>query len=110
MGVHLLTGDDESILRSKAHDLIHHLVGDSERSLMVDEFDGEEYELRDVADAAQTMPFLTDKRVVVARSHRSFQRGRPRRRCSSISATRSTRPSSCSSAAVVGWPSSSPMR
>ena len=68
MGVHLLTGDDESILRSKAHDLIHRLVGDSERSLMVDEFDGEEYEAREVADAAQTMPFLTDKRVVVARN------------------------------------------
>jgi DNA polymerase-3 subunit delta len=72
MGVHLLTGDDESILRSKAHDLIHQLVGDSERSLMVDEFDGEEYELREVADAAQTMPFLTDKRVVVARAVSRF--------------------------------------
>jgi len=67
MGVHLLTGDDEAILRSKAHDLIHQLVGDGDRSLMVDEFDGEEYELREVADAAQTMPFLTDRRVVVAR-------------------------------------------
>ncbi|MCB0966371.1 MAG: DNA polymerase III subunit delta [Ilumatobacter sp.] len=67
MGVHLLTGDDESILRAKAHDLVHQLVGDGDRSLMVDEFDGDEYELREVADAAQTMPFLTDKRVVVAR-------------------------------------------
>ena len=67
MGVHLLTGDDESILRSKAHDLVHQLVGDGDRSLMVDEFDGEEYELRQVVDAAQTMPFLTDRRVVVAR-------------------------------------------
>ena len=67
MGVHLLTGDDESILRAKAHDLVHQLIGDGDRSLMVDEFEGEEYELREVADAAQTMPFLTDKRVVVAR-------------------------------------------
>lgn len=67
MGVHLLTGDDESILRTKAHDLIHQLIGDGDRSLIVDEFDGDEYELREVADAAQTMPFLTDKRVVVAR-------------------------------------------
>ena len=68
MGVHLLTGEDESILRSKAHDLVAHLVGDGDRSLMVDEFDGEEYELREAVDAAQTMPFLTDKRVVVART------------------------------------------
>lgn len=67
MGVHLLTGDDESILRSKAHDLVHHLVGEGDRGLMVDEFDDDEYELREVADAAQTMPFLTDSRIVVAR-------------------------------------------
>src|SRR5215217_3905554 len=67
MGVHLLTGDDETILRSKAFDLVSHLVGDGDRSLMVDEFDGEEYELAAVVDAAQTMPFLTDQRVVVAR-------------------------------------------
>jgi DNA polymerase-3 subunit delta len=67
MGVHLLTGDDESILRSKAHDLVHQLIGDGDRSLMVDEFDGDEYELREVVDAAQTMPFLTDRRIVVAR-------------------------------------------
>ena len=67
MGVHLLTGDDESILRSKAHELVTHLVGDGDRSLMVDEFEGDEYELRAVVDAAQTLPFLTDQRVVVAR-------------------------------------------
>ncbi len=67
MGIHLLTGDDESILRSKAYDLVHRLVGDGDRSLMVDEFDGDEYEIRHVVDAAQTMPFLTDVRVVVAR-------------------------------------------
>ncbi len=67
MGVFLLTGEDESILRSKAHDLVHQLIGDGDRSLMVDEFDGDEYEVRTVVDAAQTMAFLTDKRIVVAR-------------------------------------------
>ena len=68
MGVHLLTGDDESILRTKVHDLVAHLVGDGDRSLLLDEFDNDEYELRAVADAAQTLPFLTDKRIVVARN------------------------------------------
>jgi DNA polymerase-3 subunit delta len=34
---------------------------------MVDEFDGDEYELRALVDAAQTPPFLTERRVVVAR-------------------------------------------
>ncbi|CAN5451255.1 hypothetical protein BH23ACT3_BH23ACT3_01970 [soil metagenome] len=67
MAVHLLTGDDESIVRSAVHDLVHRLVGDGDRTLMVDEFDGDDYELRAVVDAAQTAPFLTERRVVVAR-------------------------------------------
>ena len=72
MATHLLTGDNESILRTAVSDLVHELVGDGERSMMVDEFDGEEYELRLVVDAAQTMPFLTDKRVVIARQVSRF--------------------------------------
>ncbi len=36
MAVHLLTGDDESILRNKAHDLVAQLVGDDDRSLLDD--------------------------------------------------------------------------
>lgn len=67
MGVHLVTGDDESVLRSHVQDLVKRLVGDGDRSLMVDEFEGDEYEARAVADAAQTPPFLTERRVVVAR-------------------------------------------
>jgi len=67
MTTYLLTGDDESILRTAVHDLVDELVGDGDRSMMVDEFDGDDYELRLVVDAAQTPPFLTDKRVVVAR-------------------------------------------
>lgn len=72
MATHLLTGDDESILRTAVSDLVHELVGDADRSMMVDEFDGDEYELRLVVDAAQTMPFLTDKRVIVAREVSRF--------------------------------------
>lgn len=71
MGVHVLTGDDESILRSAVSALVQTLVGDSERSLMVDEFD-DEYALGAVVDAAQTAPFLTDCRVVVARGMGRF--------------------------------------
>ena len=67
MAVHLLTGDDEALLRSAVSDLVHALVGDGDRSLAVDEFDGEEYELGAVVDAARTPPFLTESRVVVAR-------------------------------------------
>ncbi len=67
MAVYLIKGSDSSLVRAKAIELVDRLVGDGDRSMMVDEFDGEEYELREVADAAQTLPFLTDLRVVVAR-------------------------------------------
>jgi DNA polymerase-3 subunit delta len=67
MAVHLITGDDESLLLTAVSDVVHRLIGDGDRSLMVDEFDGEEYEVRSVVDAAQTPPFLTESRVVVAR-------------------------------------------
>jgi DNA polymerase III subunit delta len=67
MSVHLVTGDDESIVRAAVTELVHRLVGEGDRTLMVDEFDGDDYELRLVVDAAQTPPFLTERRVVVAR-------------------------------------------
>lgn len=67
MSVHLLTGDDESILRAAVSELVHELVGDADRSLMVDEFDGDDVEIGAVVDAAQTPPFLTERRVVVLR-------------------------------------------
>ena len=67
MAVHLITGDDESLLLAAVSDVVHHLVGDGDRSLMVDEFDDEDYEVAAVVDSAQTPPFLTDRRVVVAR-------------------------------------------
>jgi DNA polymerase-3 subunit delta len=72
MRVHLLTGDDEAIVRSAVTVLVDELVGEGDRSMMVDEFDGEEYEVRSIVDAAQTPPFLTDKRVVIARGVSRF--------------------------------------
>lgn len=72
MAIYLLTGDDESLVRTAVGDLVNDLVGDGDRSMMVDEFDTEEYELRVVVDAAQTPPFLTDKRVVIARNISRF--------------------------------------
>lgn len=75
MATHLLSGNDESILRSAVHELVDVLVGDGDRAMMVDEFDGDDYELRLVVDAAQTPSFLTDKRVVVARGVERFNAG-----------------------------------
>ncbi len=67
MAVHFLVGDDESILRAAVSALVHTLVGDGDRSLMVDEHDQEDASIAAMIDAAQTPPFLTDTRVVVAR-------------------------------------------
>ena len=67
MGVHLISGDDESLVLHALSEVVHRLVGSGDRSLMVDDFDGPDYELRSVVDAAHTPPFLTEQRVVVAR-------------------------------------------
>lgn len=67
MAVHLVTGSDDSLLMSGLSELVHRLVGDGDRTLMVDEFDGPEYEMTSVVDAASTLPLFTDRRVVVAR-------------------------------------------
>jgi DNA polymerase-3 subunit delta len=72
MSVHVLTGDDESILRSAVTTLVQTLVADGDRALMVDEFDAEDYTLSAVVDAAHTAPFLTERRVVVARDAGRF--------------------------------------
>ena len=43
MAVHLITGDDESLLLTAVSEVVHRLIGDGDRSLMVDEFDDDEY-------------------------------------------------------------------
>ena len=77
--VYLLKGDDEILLGDAVIDLVHALVGDGDRSLMVDELDATRYEdasgslqIGALVDSAQTPPFLTDRRVVVGRQLGSF--------------------------------------
>ncbi|MGE0879978.1 MAG: DNA polymerase III subunit delta [Acidimicrobiia bacterium] len=63
----LLRGDDLVLLTNELNDRVHALLGSDDRSLAVSDFEGDEYTIADVVDAAQTMPFLTDLRIVVAR-------------------------------------------
>lgn len=72
MAVHVITGDDESLVLTAVTELVHRLVGSGDRSLMVDDFDGDDYVLAQVTDAAQTPPFLSDRRVVIARGASRF--------------------------------------
>jgi DNA polymerase-3 subunit delta len=72
MTIHLLKGDDESIIRAAVSEMVHQLLGDGDRSLMVDDFDSEDFSLGSAMDAARTPPFLTDSRIVVVRSLERF--------------------------------------
>ncbi len=67
MAVHLLTGEDQTLLSSAVGELTRRLVGTGDRMLMVDDFDGDDFALGSAVDSAQTAPFLTDRRVVVVR-------------------------------------------
>lgn len=71
--VTLLKGDDEVVLRDAVRLLVDELVGDEDRSLVVEELevgsvddDGRD-PLLALVDAAQTPPFLTEHRVVLGR-------------------------------------------
>jgi DNA polymerase-3 subunit delta len=65
--VYLVKGADDVLREEAVVQLVDRLVADGDRSLLVDEFSGADYELASVVDAAQTLPFLTDRRIVVAR-------------------------------------------
>jgi len=80
--VHLVRGDDEVILRDAAHDLIHALLGDMDAGLALEEVGadrfrpatGAEVGIAPLVEAAQTPPFLTDRRIVVGRDLDAFTR------------------------------------
>lgn len=64
MGTHLLHGSDEVVLSSAVSEKVRELVGDGDRSLMLEEF-VDDYVMGAVVESASTPPFFTDRRVVV---------------------------------------------
>ena len=73
--VPLIKGSDD-ILRGEALSrLLDELVAGGDRSLLVDEFDLDTTTLGAAIDAAQTIPFLTDRRIVVVRRFGRFSKG-----------------------------------
>ena len=78
--VHLVKGDDEVLLRDTARRIVHEVTGDLDPSLAVEEVgrerfsspDSSEISIVPLVDAAQTPPFLTDRRVVVGRDIEMF--------------------------------------
>jgi DNA polymerase-3 subunit delta len=80
--VTLVKGDDEVLLRDAAHELIRKLSEGLDPSFAVEEIgraqfqppESSEASIRPLVDAAQTPPFLTDRRVVVGRDVEMFTR------------------------------------
>lgn len=77
---YLLRGSDEVILGAALRDLIHALLGDDDPGLTLEEVaadrlqpDAELPSLTPLIDAAQTPPFLADRRVVVGRGLELFR-------------------------------------
>ena len=81
MAVYLLKGSDESLLANAVKEKVDELVGSGDASLMVEELTEAHYQLEDdtfairrLVDAAQTPPFLTERRVVVGRHMGRFSK------------------------------------
>lgn len=80
--VYLVKGADEVIVRSAVRDLVHALVGERDQGLTVEDVGADRHQPGDAStpsltaliDAAQTPPFLTDRRVVVGRDLEAFTR------------------------------------
>ena len=70
--VQLFSGPDPSLLADAVRAAVEVLVGDDERALVLHDISGEDYLIEAVVDAAQTLPFLTARRVVVARALSRF--------------------------------------
>jgi DNA polymerase-3 subunit delta len=71
--VYLVRGDDPSLRSEAVRTLVHELVGDGDASLVVEEHEpNDDGDTAAIADAAQTPPFLTDRRVVVVRDVSSY--------------------------------------
>ena len=69
MPAYVITGD-ESLVSLELTSLVDRLVGDNDRSFMVDEFDCSDGRTRmgNIADALTMMPMFTERRVVVVRN------------------------------------------
>jgi DNA polymerase-3 subunit delta len=65
---YLVRAGDAALRNEALQTLVHELVGEGEAGLMVEDFDfAEDADPGAIVDAARTPPFLTERRIVVAR-------------------------------------------
>jgi len=72
--IHLVRGSDAVLVADAVLELVDDLLGTADRSLALDEFTGDDYDLGAVVDAASTPPMFADQRVVVARGAGRFSK------------------------------------
>jgi DNA polymerase III subunit delta len=78
--VQIIKGDDATLVAQAVQDAVRGLLGDGDRSLMVEEVTEDHYlgdgeaDLAPLVNAAHTPPFLTEKRIVVGRHLGLFTR------------------------------------
>ena len=72
--IHVVRGSDDGLRNEAVVDLVTQLVGDGDRSMMVDEFAGADQDLVAAVSAAQTPAFLTPMRVVLVRHGAQFSK------------------------------------
>jgi DNA polymerase-3 subunit delta len=68
----LVMGEDPSLVGEAVSRLVSQLVGGAERSLVVEDYSGEDVDLAAVAAGCRTPPFLAEHRVVVVRDAGRF--------------------------------------
>lgn len=73
MAAYVISGD-ESMIGLELTDLVDRLVGDNDRSMMVDDFDcaDSRTHVGSIADSLTTMPLFTERRIVVIRNVHSL--------------------------------------
>ncbi|MFZ9852467.1 MAG: DNA polymerase III subunit delta [Ilumatobacteraceae bacterium] len=64
MSVHLVHGADDALVADKVAEIVRELVGDQDRALVLEEFEGD-FVMAGATEAASTPPFFTERRVVV---------------------------------------------
>jgi len=73
VSVQVFSGPEPSLIGDAVRQRIDQLVGEQDRSLVVEELSGEEYTIDQVVDAVQTPPLLSDRRIVVVRGFNRFK-------------------------------------
>lgn len=71
----VVRGSDPILVTDRLREVIDAVVGSEDRTLIVDEYPPESYDLGVIVDAAQTPPLFSAFRVIVARGASRFSKG-----------------------------------